>query len=842
MTTYFAPKRGLARGESKLKSGSARLERNLLWHLPFWHLERGVVELRNRVLEVGFELQLPDSDFMGDEGLANLADTYLYIIRNCTPMGERFRLVTEIVPAVDSPLELYAEDITCENPQIRDLALSRLRVQQQVFDEGKVRQWRVYGTCTLSTFKKGGLEPLTESEWRVALEHAENLRERFAVAFNETGSVKIMAMDDDAVFSSIWRYLNMGLMPSRAPKYRPPAERELQALSNEARTKFPTLVVETLRHQLCQSEIDNENSSFIKVGGKYVSTLAMRSLPTTTIFGRINSVFSPTGSMYLITDIKHPNQPKAKRSLMNQAMFALGVAQGMGRAEAERKQAAVFEMEEAERHIVDVACVAVVIADSKDELKTMRRDVQNQFESISGLVLAGDTYEHFPHYIKALPFSGRSGVFARTTFDITAKNFLPTVSPWRGSRRATNVCMNRYGGLVPFDLWDERCANHHQIILGSTRSGKSFGAQAMMMGNLKAGDELVVIDRGNSWDQLVLSAGGGITEITPGVDSINPFELEPNQFVPEPDQAQVMANIMETMLPNPTGDQLSLIPHAIAQSFELAHWDEGGTTKKNLLLLNHIVTRFEKMNRIGNRAMGEKEREAALSLSRDLQAWIGDTPLGQFIDRPSSVDLRSKVLSFETKHIAEAGALQRVGMMILANLLMRWLMRSKGRKRIVYEEIKAMTDTPQAIKTLGTLFATAAKYNTAVTAINQGASIFLQPEMQGILDNSSVFMLFRLDSAEAQIIGDRLRLPQAVINELPRLRGLKGIYSECMAILKSADGTLEGGVMRIQTSPEEYWHYTSNGDDKLIRERVFNQFGGDRRGALLHLASEWRTW
>jgi conjugal transfer ATP-binding protein TraC len=832
----------MARGESNLKAGGARLERNLLWHLPFWHLERGVVELRNRVLEVGFELELPDSDFLGNEGLADLADTYLYIIRNATPPGERFRLITEIVPAVDSPLDMFEEDITTDNAQIRELAHSRLRVQQAVFDEGKVRQWRVYGTCTLSTWKKSGLEPMTESEWKVALEHAENLRERFAVAFTETGSVRVKPMDDEAVFAAIWRYLNMGLMPSRGPKYRPPGQRELKALSNEARAKFPGLVVETLRHQLCQSEIDNENSSFVKVGSKYVSTLAMRGLPTSTMFGRINSVFSPTGSMYLITDIKHPNQPKAQRSLMNQAMFALGVAQGMGRAEAERKQAAVYEMEQDERHIVDVACVAVVIADSKDELKTMRRDVQNQFESMSGLVLAGDTYEHFPHYINALPFSGRSGVFARTTFDITAKNFLPTVSPWRGSRRATNVCMNRYGGLVPFDLWDERCANHHQIILGRTRSGKSFGAQALMMGNLKASDELVVIDRGNSWDQLVLSAGGGITEITPGVDSLNPFEILPDQLVPDPAQEQVMMNIIQAMLTNPSGEQLSLIPHAIAQTFDLAHYESGGETKKNVVLLRDIVARFEKMNRIGDRAMGAREREVALSLSRDLQSWIGDTPLGRFIDRPSSVDLRAKVLSFETKHIAEAGALQNVGMLILTNLMMRWLMRSPARKRIVYEEIKAMTDTPSAIKTLQTLFATAAKYNTAVTAINQGASIFLQPDMQGILDNSSVFLLFALDRAEAQIIGDRLGLPQAVTDELPRLRGRKGVYSECMAILRTADNVYEGGVLRIQTSPEEYWHYTSDGKDKKVRERVFAEHGGDRRAALLHLASEWRTW
>ena len=59
--------------------------------LPFWNLDGGVVELRNRVLEVGFELILPDSDFISAEGLNELSETYLYVIRSCTPDRERIR-------------------------------------------------------------------------------------------------------------------------------------------------------------------------------------------------------------------------------------------------------------------------------------------------------------------------------------------------------------------------------------------------------------------------------------------------------------------------------------------------------------------------------------------------------------------------------------------------------------------------------------------------------------------------------------------------------------------------------------------------------------------------------
>ena len=258
--------------------------------------------------------------------------------------------------------------------------------------------------------------------------------------------------------------------------------------------------------------------------------------------------------------------------------------------------------------------------------------------------------------------------------------------------------------------------------------------------------------------------------------------------------------------------------------------------------MSDIVRRFEMMNRIGERPMGDEERRIALALSRDLQGWMGESPLGQFVDRPSTVDLRAKVLSFETKNIAESGGLQKVGMMILANLLMRWMMRDKSqRKRVVVEELKALTDTPQAIRTTVSLFATAAKYNTAMTVLNQGASIFADPALNSVLNNASIFLLFRLDREEANIIGERLMLPDTVVNELPRLKKVDGLYSEVMAIIRRSDGVLEGGVLRLQASPLEYWHYTSGKDDRGPREEAIVRHGGNRRAALLELASDWKV-
>jgi conjugal transfer ATP-binding protein TraC len=503
---------------------------------------------------------------------------------------------------------------------------------------------------------------------------------------------------------------------------------------------------------------------------------------------------------------------------------------------------AVEEMQTFERHIVTVASTAIVTADSKEALQRIKREVSSAMESLSGLTVMADGYDTLEQYLNCLPFSGRKSRYQRTTFDATAKNLLPTTSPWKGSRNPVNVCANRYGGFVPLDLLDERASSHHCLILGRTRSGKSFGAQALVSGELKRGDELVVLDRGNSWDELVIAAGGGVTEIEPGADSINPFELQPGQLAPDPSQAAVMANIIGTMLKDATAEQLSFIPDAIAQTFDLAHYESEGGIRQETVLLRHIVRRLEKMNRIGESALDEHDQRLARRLARDLQGWIGDTPLGRFVDRPSTVNLNAKVLSFETKKVADNEALQSVGMQVVANLLMRWIMRdSRVRKRVIVEELKSLTDTPQAIATTVSLFATAAKYNTAMTVTNQGAALFANPALHGIVENTSIFLLFRLDPSDAHIMGERLNLSDSMVAELPRLRSVKGVYTEAMIVIRRADGVLEGGVVRIQASPLEYWHYTSDKDDKPRRQEAILRHLGDRRAAMLELASDWRA-
>lgn len=821
----------------------ARREKRLITELPYWDLEDGILETRNRVLEVGVKLTLPDSDFVSNEALFDLAETYLHLIRALTPEGERARIITEVVTArADrSPLPGYLEGITTENPLLRDLALSRHAALEREFQSGVVREVNAFVTVTVSDFEAPGLQPFFEDEWPRVREAAHGVRSRLEHAFRSIG-LKAEPMDSQAVFDLVWRFLNPSLHPAPAPRYRQLPNRDVKGLSRKAVMAFPELAVDTLRAQLLSSEIDNENPAFLRIGDAYLAALSMTRLPDRTIFSRIDRVVPPVGSFYLVTDILHPRQVKAQNALINSAKFALGMTKGMGRAHAERMAEAVHVMQSEELHITKVATTALVLADNPSSLHTVKREVLSELEALGMRVLAGG-FDAFEQYMACLPFSARSSRHQRTTFDATAANLMPTRAAWRGSRNPLSVLANRLGGLVPYDAFDERAGGKHMVILGGTRSGKSFGAQAVVIDGLKRDDHLAVLDRGNSWDTLVRAAGGEVTVIDPGASSLNPFDLPSGALEPDPSSAGVMAAIVAEMIGDTTPDDRSLIPHAIQQAFEGAHHEAGGVTHRQTVLLSSVARRLEMMNRIGERPMSGPEREVALALSRRVQGWLGKTPLGLFVDRESSVDAASPVLSFETLHLKNEPQLQRVVMMMLSNLLTHWVTRdTRQRKRIVVEELEAMMDTPAAVQTTTSLFATAAKYNAAMTVINQGASVFDHPSARSILQNANFYLLFRMtDAADRAVLGARLGLSERVLDTVASLSSLPGVYSEALAIIRRDDAYLEGGVVRIQTSPLEYWCYTSSPEDRAKREEAVKAHGGDLRAALWELASDWKV-
>jgi conjugal transfer ATP-binding protein TraC len=223
--------------------------------------------------------------------------------------------------------------------------------------------------------------------------------------------------------------------------------------------------------------------------------------------------------------------------------------------------------------------------------------------------------------------------------------------------------------------------------------------------------------------------------------------------------------------------------------------------------LSDLVRTLVTMEEVGERPASPSEREIARSLALRLQNWSGDTPFGQFVDRPTSINIEAPLVYYETSGLERYPELRGVGLLLLADLIWRRAKRDPARRKIaVFDEAWAMLKIPQAREFIVELYRRARRYHTAVYAVSQSLLDFA--EVRGILQNTSSFFLGRLPG-EDKAIGELLELPPAALETFRSLSGKRGEYAEFMAWIRRED-RLEGDVIRVEASPEEYWLFTTN--------------------------------
>ena len=104
------------------------------------------------------------------------------------------------------------------------------------------------------------------------------------------------------------------------------------------------------------------------------------------------------------------------------------------------------------------------------------------------------------------------------------------------------------------------------------------------------------------------------------------------------------------------------------------------------------------------------------------------------------------------------------------------------------------------------------------------------------MQNTTYHYLLRLPS-EDDLIQALLHLPDRAMETFRSLSSKRGSYSEAMTWIRQEDG-LEGGVIVLRPSPLEYWAYTTNAEDMVVRE-AFVKKHGELLPALRELAKEY---
>jgi conjugal transfer ATP-binding protein TraC len=819
---------------------------NTLSLLPHLDIVDGVVFLENGRAEVGVRVNLPSllfsSGMRAEEDWRNVRN----ILHLAIPLGYRARYYLEAAPDRGHAIREYREAINTPFKLAKEIAESRANFLERERARGQLLQWGAYITLSapIAKPKKVTFSPETFQD---ILTNMLGLRQRLVEFLNAAGW-HATPMDTQEVFDLLWRYLNPAIASVPAPPYRSWTKEGLAVIPGQVATKVSDhLHQPTARAQAAGSIVENYSDRFLNVGGKLIDAVALYSPPDDTFIGMLGRVVEglPGTVLYLVVEYQHEPLDPLIAKLQGDARKYMALAEGEGMRDLTAKsklkevEKAIDALMETGDRVYRSSVSVIFAANDVDSLAILRERVLSALGTFAG---ARPTYGGglaFRLFFQMAPFNGEISPHTFIVPSTNAADFAPTSLPWQGMPKPTAIYRNRFNAITGINAFDQRASNWNGLVVAGSGSGKTFFMQGYLASLLAQGNaEVMIVDRGYGYAPLVEALAGPevIIPIEPGSVSINPFDLPPGVNTPSEEKKAFVFAILRSMVPPSEDPQIAALEDAILLSAIDQTYKRKAPLVKDPITgeyapkyegarLSDLVGVLLRLDDVGGRAATPQDKAIAQNLATRFQVWTGDTPLGTFVDRPTSIRTDFPVIYFETTGLDRYPQLQGPGLLLLTDIIWRRAEKDPSvRKLVVMDEVWAMLKIPQARQLIVELYRRARRYNTAIYSVSQ--SILDFAEVRGIIQNTTYFFLGRLPEEEHKAIVEILGAPEPIKRALASLRMIRGKYSEWIAYT-FLEGRPEGEVIRVEASPLEYWIYTTNPADMARRKSLMQEKGLD---------------
>ncbi|WP_036218101.1 TraC family protein [Calidithermus chliarophilus] len=815
-------------------------ERSLTEEFPYWEIHEGVMFLEDGRCEVGVELLLKPTLLLPQSELEGLLFMVRSVLRNGVPQGARARLIVEASPAPEAEVEAYREAFNPTHPVARAIGEERYRHWRGLWERGEVMGRRAFLTVAYG-HKRPRRLPFGGAELTERVKEGAKIRERIRMIARGRG-VEVREMDSQEVFGLVYRYLNPGLRQAGVPRYRPTWQR----YPRRAVERMPGLRPPTLRTQLLRSEVDNSRRDALYVGGRWLSLFTLYTIPdeTYTEMGDVLAL-AGGGEFYLVVDFHHEPYERALKALKARARRFYAASANtetyvdpniiVGQKETE---GAIAHISQTGDHVYRVGVALVLIEREREVLERRASQIVGKLSEIPGNPFRQLKNGLFEPWKSRAPFGGGTSDEVVSLLESNAADLVPLTGAWRGHERAVVLFHNRFRSLTRFDPFTPVTTNWNGIIAGGSGSGKTFFTQYVLADLLRRDEvDVVILDRGRNYEALVEAFGGAFIDVRPGGQTaVNMFDLEEGEAEPGPEKLQDVLRFLRATLP-PGDDKTeeavenAILEAAILQTYKRASPDlpqPDGSYRKVYggARLSDLVQTLVLLDEVGSRPASPSEKEVARNLALRLQSWVGDSPKGQFLDRPTSVPLaEARVVCYELEGLKDD--LEIIGTLLIADLVWKRARRGQGRRvLVVLDEAWKVFQSPYASALIEELYRRFRFLGGGIWSITQSLADFAGEGPRALLQNTSFHFLLRLSRSEAElaVMREVLGMPDRAIAVHGGLTGVRGVYSEALAWIRTGEGR-EGEVIVVRPSPADYWLFTSTREEVARRREAVERYG-----------------
>ena len=204
-------------------------------------------------------------------------------------------------------------------------------------------------------------------------------------------------------------------------------------------------------------------------------------------------------------------------------------------------------------------------------------------------------------------------------------------------------------------------------------------------------------------------------------------------------------------------------------------------------------------------------------MGKILGSWVGDTPYGKFVDRPSTLTLNRRIVCFDLKGLEAQPDLQAVCLFLITDLIWREAQRDRTTSKfVVFDECWSLLENEAGARFLGEVFRTFRKYRASAIAISQTMDDFANSKVaSAILPNASVKWLLKQTGGNLPSLQKLLRFNDREIKLVESVTSKKGHFSE--AFLVAGD---DKQIVLLESSPLEYWLATTDPMDLRAIDRM----------------------
>jgi TraG P-loop domain len=610
---------------------------------------------------------------------------------------------------------------------------------------------------------------------------------------------------------------------------------------------FPEFSPITLRRQVAESDLDNNPYDHFWLSGHYVVGLTMEKLPDDVTYpSLINSLLNLSCEKWLVLTMEHVPFAAQLNAFKFKARLFRGFTSETGddvdptnESSFNTYRQAIAHMNVDNSHVYRIGLTLFIYANELAEAEHYLEQAQVMASEMQGAKFMRERAGLSKRFRTLAPFAGGMNDIADLVFQENAADFVPLMGPYKGNIKEPDVLyQTRYDTPVGLTVFDQACKNWNGIIVGAARSGKSFHANDILAGVLRRDDvDAIIIDKGGSFRETVKLYDGAYIEVEK--EAINPFDLPTGEWQVSEGQLSLLNALYKVMIKgNETrerSEEEALLKAATQQLYRKFTVDDGLQKVFKGAKLEDLIKILPTMQQVGTHPITPEQRTIANNLVLRLSNWTGGDLKGQFVNASTSVNLKARVICFETAGLENHPDLYEVALMLINHLIWKRLKEDRGRQMFILEDEFAMQLKNPYAAVADEISRTAPKYGAAFWLISQSLKDFDNPVARALLTNTT-FHLFYPTPSEEHLIQDLFELPDHTMQLYRTLGGHIGDYREALLMIRKESGVKEGGVVVVRPTPKTYWAYTTHNREVAIKEKIIAKYEGDIKAALEELA------